>query len=219
MVKKNSFLKETETLRDLRALEAIEKNPNLSQRELAHSLDVAVGIANACIHTLVRKGMIKIRGDNNRSITYHLTKQGLIHKGILAMEWTKNTIDFYRQARHQVALELSCLAKEGIKTTVLYGAGELAEIAVIVASESGIAIAGVITTGSSEKDNFLGVPVGGIKILEEKNPDALAICVELDSKGRKKLERELEKIGSKIKVYDLTSREAFQESVKSGNRS
>lgn len=214
MAKKNSFLKETETLRDLRALEEIENNPGLSQRELASSLNVALGIANSCIHTLVRKGLVKIRGENNRSITYHLTKKGLIHKGLLAMEWTKNTIDFYRQARQQVALGLAFLAQERIKTIVLYKMSELTEIAVIVAVEAGVEIVGIIASKDTcPKDNFLGVPVGGLELLKGKRPDAVVVCRELNHNELHVLERELKNNEIKTKIYNLASKEDFKPSI------
>ncbi len=204
MVGGNSFFKEADAWRDLKVLEEIEKDSNLSQRALAKRLGVALGIANSCIHALVRKGLIKIRGDNNRSITYHLTKRGLLHKSKLAMEWTKNTIDFYRQARRQVALQLENLAKEGVRTIVLYGANELSEITAIVAPENNIEIKGIIKNDNSYMGNsFLGIPVGGMKILESTKPDALIVCTELNENERKFFKRELRNCKYRGKIYSL----------------
>jgi len=199
------FLKEDVVLRDLRILEEVEKTPNLSQRTLAKNLNVALGVANACIHTLARKGMIKISGDNNRSITYHLTKKGLLHKSMLAMEWTKNTISFYREARQQVALKLTNLSDKGIKTVVLYGTNELSEIAAIVASEANIEILGIINNDDSYiKKSLLGVPIGDIKLIKDKKPDTVIVCAELTNKELKKLGDELKKSNSEIKIFSLT---------------
>lgn len=176
MVKDNSFIKETEALRDLRALEAIERNPNVSQRELAKSMGVALGIVNACIHTLVRKGMVKIRGDNNRSISYHLTKRGIGMKSALAMQWTLNTIDFYREARLRVAHTLQRLSAEGVKRLLLYGANELAEIVIIASHAAGIEVVGVIGEPDSYISSILpDVPVGGFELVESTHPDAIAV--------------------------------------------
>lgn len=176
MVKDNSFIKETEALRDLRALEAIERNPNVSQRELAKSMGVALGIVNACIHTLVRKGMVKIRGDNNRSISYHLTKRGIGMKSALAMQWTLNTIDFYREARVRVAHTLQRLSAEGVKRLLLHGANELAEIVIIASHAAGIEVVGVIGEPDSYISSILpDVPVGGFELVESTHPDAIAV--------------------------------------------
>jgi len=199
------FLKEDVALRDLRILEEVEKTPNLSQRALAKNLNVALGVANACIHTLARKGMIKISGDNNRSITYHLTKKGLLHKSMLAMEWTKNTISFYREARQQVALKLTNLSDKGVKTVVLYEVNELTEIAAIVASEANIEILGIINNDDlNSKDNLLGVPIGDTKLIKDKNPDAVVVCVEPIDKEIEKLVDYIRTRGLRAKIYKLT---------------
>ncbi len=178
MPEKTPFLKQSEALRDLRALEAIEQNPRVSQRELAQSMGVALGIVNACVHTLARKGMVKIRGDNNRSVSYHLTKKGVMHKSALAMQWTMNTIDFYREARAKVSLTLQGLAESGVRRLLLFGASELAEIVYIAARPAGIEIVGVIGEADSYiKDALVDVPIGGMELIERTRPDAIAITL------------------------------------------
>ncbi|MDP3014682.1 MAG: hypothetical protein Q8M92_10590, partial [Candidatus Subteraquimicrobiales bacterium] len=141
----------------------------------------------------------------NRSITYHLTKKGLLHKSMLAMEWTKNTINFYREARQQVALKLTSLSKEGIKTVVLYGANELSEIAAIVASEANIEILGIVDNDDSYiKKSLLGVPMGDINLIKDKNPDAIVACVEPNGKEMGKLTDYIKTRGLRVKIYKLT---------------
>ena len=132
------FLKETEALHNLRALEEIEKNPQISQRELSTRLGVALGITNSLLKTLVRKGLIKIRGNNNRTITYHLTHAGVLAKSGLAMRWALNTIDFYRQARRATGAKMAALAQADVKSVVLCGRGELLEIALVVSKRYGL---------------------------------------------------------------------------------
>lgn len=175
----NPFLREAEALRDLRALEAIEADPSVSQRQLAQILGVAVGVANACVRTLVRKGLVKIRGENNRTITYHLTHQGVLQKSMLAMQWTRNTLDFYRQARRDVATHLTELAEAGIESAVLLGARELAEIVAVVAPESGIRLVGVIDPDGSALGSVLaGVPVRSVEDVASQSPGALVVCTD-----------------------------------------
>lgn len=204
MARKNAFLKETEIYRDLRVLEEIEKNPKVSQRELADNLGVALGIANACIHTLVRKGMIKIRGDNNRSVTYHLTKKGLLHKSVLAIEWTKNTVEFYWQARQHIAHMLKLLAQHGPHQLLLLGADEQVEIATIVAHEAGVEIKGVIKREKTYfKDMVGGIPVADIRFFLDQEFDAIAVLGEVSASELKKLKKHLEKAEKRVDIYDL----------------
>ena len=178
MTKDNSLVKETEAMREMRTLEAIEANPHVSQRELAVDLGVALGIANACVRTLVRKGMIKVRGENNRSVTYHLTKKGTGHKSALAMQWTLNTVDFYREARVRVSVTLTSLGAAGVKRLLLWGVSELTEIAYIAARPVGIAIVGVVGDPESYiKDSLTDVPIGGDELIASTKPDAIAITL------------------------------------------
>lgn len=194
MHKDEVFLKEAEALHSLRALEEIEKNPKISQRELSNRLGVALGITNALLKTLVRKGLIKIRGENNRSLTYHLTHAGVLAKSRLAMQWTLNTIDFYRQARLSVASKLATLAGQGVKSVVLYGLGELTEIAAIVAPEAGLAVVGVLDgLASTGEKMVLGYPVISLEQLDDIRPDAVIICLGAgDDTGIEDLRQRLE---------------------------
>ena len=180
MAKDKANPRESEDLRDLRVLEAIEANPRVSQRELASSLGVAVGIANACIHTLAHKGMLKIRGENNRGLTYHLTKQGAIKKSQLAVEWTRNTINFYAHARQMVSEEMAVLVASGAQTLVVFGSRELAEIAIVVAGDyPNLRVLGVVRAeGEPERAAVVGVPVREFDLLDDVTPDAILVCSE-----------------------------------------
>ena len=174
------FLKETEAFHSLRTLEEIEKNPNISQRELSKRLDVALGITNALLKTLTRKGLIKIRGENNRTLTYHLTRAGVLAKSKLALKWTLNTVDFYRQTRLVIANRFNKLVDKGLKTVVIYGGKELLEISLIVAQEVNLNVVGVIiedgTRDINENKLLLNIPVIGIKHLEDINIDVFIVC-------------------------------------------
>lgn len=149
-----------EAARSLKALEAIERNPRISQRELARSMGVALGVANVCVRTLARKGLVKVRGDSNRSISYHITKEGRVQKARLAMEWTGNTIDYYVQARATLARLLGELAARGIRSVIVFGADEAAELVVLLAPHAGIEIRAVVAAGGRRiGDTILDQPV------------------------------------------------------------
>lgn len=198
--KGEAFLKETDALHNLRALEEIEKNPKISQRELSSHLGVALGITNALLKTLVHKGLIKIRGENNRSLTYHLTHAGILQKSALAMRWTLNTVDYYRQARRDVANRLEAIAVDGGKTVVFYGLNEMTEIALIVVGEVGLEVKGFVNGNGSDRQSIMGLAVGTDSLITEVKPDAIVICVEPDAALLGKLET-WKKNG--IKIYSL----------------
>ncbi len=194
------FLKETKSMLDLRALEEIEKNPKISQRELSNHLGVALGITNSLLKNLVHKGLVKIRGENNRSLTYHLTHAGVLAKSRLAMRWTLNTIEFYREARRTIVTRLEDLAHQGIESVILYGIGELTEITIIVAPEVGLRIQGIIDEKTGAGRAMLEYPAVQVEELASNPVDAIIVCVETDDTHIEELARHA---GDRLQVYYL----------------
>ena len=67
------LFKPSERMRDLQLLEEIEKNPKISQRELSNKFGIALGVTNACIKRMARRGLIKLKGhppEKNRLLSY-----------------------------------------------------------------------------------------------------------------------------------------------------
>jgi DNA-binding MarR family transcriptional regulator len=167
-----------DALRDLRALEEIEKNPGISQRALSNRLGVALGITNSLIKMLVRKGLVKIKGKNNRSLTYHLTHAGVLHKSRLAIHWTLNTIKNYQRMRREVAIKLAELAESGKRQVVIYGDNELAEVVSIIAAEVGLEILGVLPGSEQNVTKSVNSRVISSSDLKNLSPDAILACVD-----------------------------------------
>ncbi len=164
-------------LRELRVLEQIENNPHVSQRQLASELGVALGVANACVSTLVRKGLVKIRGESNRSLTYHLTKQGVLHKAALALEWTNNTIADYVNARATVRAQLDAFAGRGIVRVALLGAEEVAELIALIAPQTGVEVCASLDAGGRRiADTLAGVVVAGPDDVDPSAVDAVVLA-------------------------------------------
>jgi DNA-binding MarR family transcriptional regulator len=193
-----------EDLRELRALEEIERNPHVSQRQLASSLGVALGVANACIHTLARKGLVKVRGESNRTISYHLTKKGLTAKARLALEWTNNTINDYVQARRRIAEELAELHARGTSTVILFGANEAAELIAMLAPAAGITVVAVVGTERARiAPVVVGIPVVSIDEAAATSADAVIVCTDPDDPD---LASARARFGS-LPLLDLSGRE------------
>ena len=66
--------------RSLRLLEEISKGDPLTQRDLSDRLDMALGLVNAYLKTLVKKGCIKIAGIPPKRFKYYITPKGFIEK-------------------------------------------------------------------------------------------------------------------------------------------
>ena len=132
----------------LGVLDAVERDPSITQRSVALELGIALGLANAYLKRCVRKGLIKVSQVPTRRYAYYLTPQGFAEKSRLTGSYLAHSFSFFRKARGQCeALFAAALAK-GQRRLVLVGSGELAEIASLVAREHPIEIVGTIERSS-----------------------------------------------------------------------
>jgi DNA-binding MarR family transcriptional regulator len=125
-------------------LTSIERDSAVTQRKLAGDLGIALGLANAYLRRCVRKGLIKVSQVPLNRYAYYLTPQGFAEKSRLTAEYLAYSFDFFRRARQDCSEVLRQCAARGWRRVVLYGGGELAEIAVLSAGDSGVEIVCVI---------------------------------------------------------------------------
>src|SRR5882724_4629834 len=128
----------------LSVLTSIERDSAITQRKLARELGIALGLANAYLRRCVRKGLVKMRQVPINRYAYYLTPQGLAEKSRLTAEYLAVSFDFFRRARTDCAALLRQCEASGWRTVALYGAGDLAEIAILSAGETAIEVLCVI---------------------------------------------------------------------------
>ena len=139
-------------------LTSIERDSRVTQRKLAGDLGIALGLANSYLRRCVRKGLVKVSQVPLNRYAYYLTPQGFAEKSRLTAEYLAVSFNFFRRARNDCALLLRQCSARGWHRVALYGAGDLAEIAVLSAGESGIVVACVIDAGHAGR-SCAGVPV------------------------------------------------------------
>ena len=140
----DNFLKPTEHLRNLQLLEEVSKNSAISQRKLSNSLGVALGVTNACLKKMIRKGHIKVKGINHKRIAYYLTPEGFTEKTRLTYNFLQHTVSYYKNLKQKVTSKLDLISKSGAKRIVFYGAGEVMEVAFICLQETNLELLGII---------------------------------------------------------------------------
>ena len=96
----------------LKVLRALERNPDVTQRELSSSLDVSLGAVNYCLKALLKVGLLKAenfsRSSNKRGYIYLLTPSGVKAKADLTLHFLK----MKRQEYEILKLEIEKLAEE-----------------------------------------------------------------------------------------------------------
>lgn len=142
----------------LELLEAIEQRSDVTQRNLAARLDVALGLANSYLKRCVRKGLVKIQQVPPNRYLYYLTPKGFHEKSRLTAQYLVSSLNIYRRASDGYARLFAACAAEGRDRVVLCGATDLAEIAAIRAREFGITVTGIYDPYAAG-DSALGLPV------------------------------------------------------------
>ena len=132
----------------LSVLTSIERDSAITQRKLARELGIALGLANAYLRRCVRKGLVKMRQVPLNRYTYYLTPQGFAEKSRLTTEYLAVSLDFFRRARSDCAALFRQCEVLGWRNVALYGASDLAEIAILSAGETAVEVLCVIDAGS-----------------------------------------------------------------------
>jgi EPS-associated MarR family transcriptional regulator len=96
MLNPKSSLQEETSLRLMRIL---EKQPDITQRELAEQLGISVGGINYCLRALTGKGLVKMinfaNSKNKFGYIYVLTPTGLAEKASLTRSFLKRKMQEY----------------------------------------------------------------------------------------------------------------------------
>ena len=90
----------------LRVLQLVERQPELSQRQLAEALGVSVGKINYVLRALIDRGAIKARNfrnsENKLSYAYLLTPRGVAHKAVLVQRFLQRKLAEYTALKEEI---------------------------------------------------------------------------------------------------------------------
>ena len=99
-------------------LKLLERDPEMSQRQLAVALGVSLGKANFCLNALIDRGLVKVRNftsnPSKKGYMYILTPKGIEEKA-------KITLRFLAQKRAEydaIRREIEVLSQEVAKQEV-----------------------------------------------------------------------------------------------------
>jgi len=196
----SEFYRATEPLRNLQFLEELERNPNISQRELSHKFGIALGVTNACLKKMARRGWIKIRKIPPRRIGYYLTPHGFAEKTKLGYRLLSHTIRQYAKTKEDIARKLLGLEKSGAKRLVFYGVSDEMEIAYITLQGTSMELAGIVDDDPAKQNSkFFDLCVDSPDEVMRWNPDVVLITsVEARDGIRRQLENQSGPLSFKI---------------------
>ena len=181
-----NIFKPSEEMRDLRLLEELEKNPIVSQRELSHRFGIALGVTNACLRRMARKGWIRIRDLNPRKIGYYLTPKGMLEKTRLTIHLISFRVQHYSELKKVIANRLLEMQRGGMQRIVFYGVSDEMEVAYITLQGVNLKLVGIVEDDEKYTPQFIfGYELESVSRINELNPDCVLITSLTESEQKR----------------------------------
>jgi DNA-binding MarR family transcriptional regulator len=171
-----STFKPSNEIRDLRLLEELEKNPIVSQRDLSHKFGIALGVTNACLKRMARKGLIRIRGFNHRKIGYYLTPKGFAEKAKLTLHLITYIVQHYSELKKIISQRLLEMQRNGLQRVVFYGVSDEMEVAYITLQGVNLKLVGIVEDDEKMTPRIIfGYEIEPVSRVQELKPDGILI--------------------------------------------
>ncbi len=179
------LFKPPQEMRELNLLQELERNPIISQRELSHKFGIALGVTNACLKRMARRGWIRIMNQDHRKIGYFLTPKGFAEKAKLTLHLISWTVQHYSTLKDIIGHRLLEMQRKGAERIVFYGVSDEMEIAYVTLQGLSLKLVGIVE--DQEKMNrkeIFGFELMGVNQVETLEPDAVLITslIGLDEK-------------------------------------
>ena len=182
----------------LRILDEINRESLITQRTLSGSLNIALGLVNTYIKRLAKKGYIKIsKGPMNR-VKYAITRKGFTHRVSLTYDFMQASIDYFKKARQRIDIIYGQMIKAGVRSILIWGDGEIAELCYISLRGLPIKLIGVVDNKKTD-NGFFGHHIYSFEDVKNLEYDAILIA----SFGKTEVQK-IEELGiDSNKVYSL----------------
>lgn len=164
-------------IRRLKIFEVIEKSPAPSQREIAKSLNISLGLVNAFIRQSADRGYVTIRSTGKNRFQYHLTSKGIAEKKRLNQAFLRYGYGFFKEAKAKIQTLFQSLEKKNVHRVVFFGAGELAEIAYLSIKDTCMEMVAVVDDRKIG-ENFSGMTIRETGCLNELVFDRILLTTE-----------------------------------------
>ena len=200
------------TQKHLDTLLEIKDNPSLSQRSLAHKLNISLGLTNAILQNLIHRGWVKAQKMTGRKILYLITPKGMVQATNFIYDRVRETQHYYQYAKDLLTTHFTNLYDKGARRAAVYATNQLAEITYLSLLDSPLKLHSIITDDpAASKKKFLGHEVFTLsefaqKISETPNPENLIILSAVSQEENKILITEIKKykkLSKKIKIINL----------------
>jgi len=123
--------------RELKIIEEISRNKNLTQRKISKGVGLSLGMTNLILKRLVNKGYIKVKGLDRRKVQYILTPKGFAEKAKKSYRYFLKTIHSLQEMKKKIQRLILAEYQKGNTNFIILGDGELADIVELSLESSG----------------------------------------------------------------------------------
>lgn len=149
---------EKEDFLTLELLDTIDQQPEISQRQLAGKLGIALGLANAYLQRCIRSNFIKTEERSANRLSYRLTPRGMNEKSRVGTSFLQHGFAFHRVTTKSCDKLFQQCCENAWQRVVLCGISELAELAILAAIKNDIEIIAVYEP-YHEQSRFFNIPI------------------------------------------------------------
>jgi DNA-binding Lrp family transcriptional regulator len=110
---------------EIQILDKIAKTTHIKQRELSKDMGLSLGMTNAIIRRLIKKGLLKMRKLNNKTIQYLISPLGMKAIAQKSFAYFKRTVSIMVLYRKTIIEIIDDCLKEGYNFICLVGASDI----------------------------------------------------------------------------------------------
>ena len=161
------------TTKELKIIECLIQNSDISQRDISTDIGVSLGLTNILINRLIKKGYLKAKYFNARKIKYFITPRGVKEKTRKTYQFMKRSLTVISSLKDIVTDFAVKKYGEGKRNFLIKGTGELSDITELVLKSlklEDIKIKKMVSlTSNNGKDIVVFSTLSGISIGEKNN--------------------------------------------------
>lgn len=149
----NSFFKPTPLYNEFMILDLIEKDSNITQREISKAINVAVSMVNNYLNEYEEEGLIIRKKYSSKTV------KGKERRKKLNIDYLNASQKLYNSAKENIEEFLAQIESRGFKKILLCGAGEVAEIllqTIVTNKNSQVDVLAVIDDDINKQGKVLG---------------------------------------------------------------
>jgi DNA-binding MarR family transcriptional regulator len=193
------LFKPPQEIRELSLLQELEKNPIVSQRELSHKFGIALGVTNACLKRMARRGWIRVMNLDHHRIGYYLTPKGFVEKAKLSLHLFSWTVQHYAALKDTIGTKFLEMQNRGIERVVFYGVSDEMEVAYITLQGVKLKLVGIVDDDEKFRPQIIfGYELEPVSQIQELTPHAVLIT---SLEGREQKKEKLKTFLDEKRVY------------------